>query len=220
MKIALLEDSKKIGYIVFKAFEKESIDVELFESLEDAKKIIPSQFSAYIVDYNLKDGEGIEFVRRVRERAEKTPILMLTVRDSIEDKVECFEAGADDYMTKPFELAELVMRIKVLINRSSQISNKAEVVNGIEFDFDKKSINYHGEKIPFSKREYQLIEFLMHHKGRLVEKDKIIDGLWIDSENKDPNIVNVYINRIRHKLREAGAKDFIETVRGFGYMVK
>ena len=220
MKIALLEDSKKIGYIVFKAFEREKIDVKLFESLEDAKKIIPSQFSAYIVDYNLKDGDGIDFVRKVRERNEKTPILMLTVRDSIEDKLECFDAGADDYMTKPFELAELIVRIKVLINRNSEIENKVEVVNGVEFDFDKKVISYKGEKIAFSKREYQLIEFLMHHKGRLVEKDKIIDSLWIDSEEKDPNIVNVYINRIREKVREAGAKDFIETVRGFGYMIK
>ncbi|MBN1331666.1 response regulator transcription factor [Candidatus Dojkabacteria bacterium] len=220
MKIALLEDSKKIGYIVFKAFERENIDVELFEGLSDAAKIIPSQFSAYIVDYNLKDGDGIEFIKKVRDRHEKTPILMLTVRDSIEDKLQCFEAGADDYMTKPFELAELVVRIKVLINRNSEISNKIEIINGIQFDFENKSINYQGEKIPFSKREYQLIEFLLHHKGRLVEKDNIIDSLWIDSEEKDPNIVNVYINRIRMKLKTVGAKDFIETVRGFGYMVK
>jgi len=220
MKIALLEDSKKIGYIIFKAFEREKIDVEVFEGLGDTVKIVPSQFSAYIVDYNLKDGQGIEFIKKVRGRNENTPILMLTVRDSIEDKLECFEAGADDYMTKPFELAELIVRIKVLINRNSEIANKLQKINGIEFDFDNKSINYKGEKIPFSKREYQLIEFLLHHKGRLVEKDNIIDSLWIDSEEKDPNIVNVYINRIRQKLREIGAKDFIETIRGFGYMVK
>lgn len=220
MKIGLLEDSKKIGYIVFKAFEKEQIDVEIFESLAESKKIDPSQYVAFIVDYNLKDGEGIEFVKRIRKKGNRTPVIMLTVRDSIEDKVESFNAGADDYLTKPFELPELVIRIKVLIKKSAQIEEQIQKIDGLEFDFDGKEIRYKGKKINFSKREYQLIEFLIHNRGRILEKSQIAEGLWIHAEEKDPNIVNVYINRIRKKLKEADAPNFIETVRGFGYLVK
>lgn len=220
MKVAVIEDSKKIGYIIYKAFEKENIDIELFESLEDTKKIGPDEYAAYIVDYNLKDGNGLEFVKKIRARNENTPILMLTVRDALEDKIESFGAGVDDYLTKPFELAELIVRIKVLIQRTSTVESKLIRIKGIEFDFEKMEIRYKRQKLPFSKKEYQLIQYLVHNKGQLISKEKLADNIWIDSEKKTPNIVNVYINRIREKLKETGAPDFITTKRGFGYMVE
>lgn len=220
MKIAVIEDSKKIGYIIFKAFEREQIDVELFETLEEANKIPENHYSAYIVDYNLKYGEGVDFIKKVRERGEDTPILMLTVRDDLEDKLKAFKLGADDYLTKPFELAELVARIKALIKRTGNIQSEKVKINKITFDFNKMIISFGGKKIPFSKKEYQIIKYLIHNRGHILEKDQILDNVWIHSDEKDPNIVNVYINRIRNKIKEAGASDFIENVRGFGYIVK
>jgi len=220
MKIAVVEDSKKIGYIIYKAFERENIDIELFESIEETQKIKPDQYIAYIVDYNLKDGTGLEFIKRIRQRHETTPILMLTVRDALEDKLDVFNAGADDYLTKPFELAELIARIKALINRTSKTQLTNITIKGIDFDMKNMTISYKSIKIPFSKKEYQIIKYLLHNRGQIVEKDKIIDNVWIDSDEKDPNIVNVYMNRIRKKLQDTDAPDFIDTVRGFGYVIR
>jgi len=224
MKIAVVEDSKKIGYIIFKTFERENIDVKIFETLQDAKKIQPEGFAAYIVDYNLPDGSGIDFIKYLREvRKDTTPALMLTVRDSLEDKLSGFNAGADDYMTKPFELAELVARIKVLIKRAtnqSQVKSKKVIINGIEIDFESMEIRFKRKKIEFSKKEYQLITYLINNRGQTISKEKILDNLWIDSNEKDANIVNVYINRIRQRLNSVGAPDLITTLRGFGYTIK
>lgn len=223
MKIAVIEDSKKIGYIIFKTFERENIDVKIFETLKESKRIQPGTFAAYIVDYNLQDGYGIEFIKYIREeKADTAPILMLTVRDSLEDKLTGFNAGADDYMTKPFELAELVVRIKSLIKRASSPGPKGKVVeiNGIEINFESMEVKYKGKKIDFSKKEYQLITYLANNRGQTISKEKILDNLWIDSTEKDANIVNVYINRIRDRLKNAGAPNLITTFRGFGYTIK
>lgn len=220
MKIAVIEDSKKIGYILFKAFEKENVDVELFESLGEAKKIIPNQFGAYIIDYNLKQGTGIEVIESIRKKGDQSPILMLTVRDSLDDKLEAFNAGADDYLTKPFEMPELIARINSLIKRGHNIIDSSVKIGNINFDFEKMQISSKSDVIPFSKKEYQLIKYLLLNRGQILEKQKILENVWIHSEEKDPNIVNVYINRIRKKLQTHKAEDFIENVRGFGYIVK
>jgi len=221
MKVAVIEDSKKIGYIIYKTLERENIDVKIFEKLKEAKSIKTNRFAAYIVDYNLKDGTGVEFIRFVRARKDMTPILMLTVRDALEDKLESFDAGADDYLTKPFELAELVARIKALMKRSSKsATNKIIRIGELEFDLEKMQVQYKNKKIPFSKKEYQLIAYLIHNRGQVLNKDKIIDSVWMDADEKALNIVNVYINRIRQKLKAVGAPDFITTIRGFGYTIK
>lgn len=222
MKIAVIEDSKKIGYIVYKTFERENIDVKIFETLKEAKEIETGQYAAYIVDYNLKDGTGLEFVKYVREKyKDNTPILMLTVRQDIGDKIDSFNAGADDYLTKPFEIAELVARIKALIKRSTPTpTQNVQTINRITFDMNKMEITYKNKKIPFSKKEYQLIAYLLHNRGQVIDKDKILDNVWINSNEKTLNIVNVYINRIRKKLQQANAPELISTVRGFGYTIK
>jgi len=221
MKIAVIEDSKKIGYIIYKTFERENIDVKIFESIAEARRIETGQYAAYIVDYNLKDGTGIDFIKHVRSLKDNTPVLMLTVRDSLEDKLTGFEAGADDYLTKPFELAELVARIKALMRRESSLPVKKIItIDSVKFDLDKMEITYKGKKIPFSKKEYQLIVYLLHNRGQVIDKDKILDNVWLNSSEKTLNIVNVYINRIRKKLEDSSTPNFISTVRGFGYTIK
>lgn len=220
MKIALIEDSKKIGYIVFKAFQKESITVEIFESLKATERIRPNQFAGYVVDYNLGDGSGTEFVKKVRDRGEKTPILMLTVRSDLEDKLECFKLGADDYLTKPFELAELIARIKILINRSYDNPENIISIDNFNVDLDNNKVSYKSKSIRLSRMEYQIMEYLVRNRGRIIDKDRLVDSLWIDSDHKDPNIVNVYVNRIRDKLKKAKAPNIIKTVRGFGYTIE
>ncbi len=220
MKIAVIEDSKKIGYILFKAFEKENVDVELFESLDEAKKIQPNQFAAFIVDYNLKQGTGIEVIQSIRKKGDHSPILMLTVRDSLDDKLTAFDAGADDYLTKPFELPELMARINSLVKRGHNIIRSNIKIGNLAFDFENMQISINKNVIPFSKKEYQLIKYLLLNRGQILEKHKILENVWVHSEEKDPNIINVYINRIRKKLQTHKADNFIENVRGFGYIVK
>lgn len=220
MKIALIEDSKKIGYIIFKAFQKENITVETFESLKDASKIREDQFAAYIVDFNLTDGLGTEFIKKIRGRGERTPILMLTVRDDLEDKLECFKLGADDYLTKPFELAELIARIKILMKRPLEDIDGAITIEGIKFDLENNNIAYKSKTLRLSRMEYQIIEYLLRNRGRIIDKDRLIDSLWIDSDQKDPNIINVYINRIRDKFKKIKAPNIIKTIRGFGYTIE
>lgn len=174
-------------------------------------------FDAAIVDIGLPAMSGLEVIRRLRKQGSKLPILVLTARGRWQDKVEGLEAGADDYMAKPFHMEELLARLKALLRRSaSQSSN--EISNGIiSINPETQQVHVRGKEIELTAFEYRLLEYLMRNAGKVISKDRLSDYLYPHDEDRESNVIEVMVGRLRRKLDPEEGYNPIETLRGRGY---
>lgn len=170
-----------------------------------------------VLDIGLPGIDGFEVVRRLRDRGSKLPVLLLTARDAVHDRVQGFELGADDYLIKPFASPELVARMKALLRRSVPVP-QALSLGGLSLDTSSKRAEINGRSIDLSVREWSILEYLMKQVSRVVSKQQIIDAILPWGEEITVNAVEVYISRIRLKIADAGV--LIRTIRGFGYVIE
>lgn len=170
-----------------------------------------------IIDLGLPRLSGIELIRRLRALDRTFPILILTARDAWQDKVEGLESGADDYLTKPFHHAELLARINALLRRSAGHGTSVIRFNGIEIDTVSQAVQSHGEPITLTGHEYRILEYLMLHAGKVISKTELTEHIYDQDFDRDSNVVEVLIGRIRRKLDPGGRRKPIETLRGRGY---
>jgi len=216
MKILLVEDDIKLSKNLKTALERESYVVDPALSIKDAlDKFYKNEYSLVILDINLPDGSGFDFCTQIREDEFKTPILMLTARDSVEDRVRGLNTGADDYLIKPFNTAELFARLKALIRRISNSTASIIQFNNFYLDIDKKLVKVGGKEIDLSSKEYSLLEYLALNKGKIISKTDILSNVWETGIDIETNVVDVYIGYLRKKL----GKGLIKTVRGMGYKI-
>lgn len=176
-----------------------------------------NQISILVLDIGIPGIDGFEVVRRLRARGSKLPVLLLTARDAVHDRVHGLEVGADDYLVKPFATAELVARVKALLRRSSSQTTELQL-GGLSIDTFSKRARINGQAIELSAREWAVLEYLMHQASRVVSKQQIIDAILPWGEEMTLNAVEVYVSRIRLKIANAGVA--IRTIRGFGYMLE
>ena len=225
MRLLLVEDDKKLTGYLKKGLMEEQYAVDVFhdglDGLYWAKEIT---YDLIILDVMLPHKDGMTVCREIRQRKIVTPILMLTARDRIEDRVKGLDVGADDYLAKPFSFDELLARIRALLRRSQQYDQhqKSQVLRVADLELDPVShiVTRDGKKITLTGKEYALLEYLMRNAGRIVTETNIIDHVWDMQAEPFTNVVNVYIHYLRNKVDKGFEKKLIHTVRTLGYVMK
>lgn len=221
MRILIIEDDIKLQKILGAYLEKELFVVEGASSLQQAKEKLShdERFDLIILDLHLPDGSGVDFCKQLRGQALHTPILMLTSRGSTVDRVTGLDAGADDYVPKPFSPNELMARIRALLRRPVQTLGEVIQCGDITMNILSKTVKTESNHIELMPKEYCLLEYLMRHKNQAVRKEELLRNVWGVYSNTSSNRLEVYIRYLREKLDGASTQASIQTVRGTGYMI-
>jgi DNA-binding response OmpR family regulator len=217
MHVLLVEDDNVLSDGIARNLRSHGMVVDVVGNGNDADSILQRhEIAVLVLDIGIPGIDGFEVVRRLRARGNQTPVLLLTARDAIEDRVYGLELGADDYLVKPFATPELVARVRALLRRG--VTRDAAIqIGGLSLDSAARRATVHGRPIDLSAREWGILEYLIRNSGRVVSKQQIIDAILPWGEEVTLNAVEVYVSRIRIKLGDAGVA--IRTIRGFGYML-
>jgi DNA-binding response OmpR family regulator len=218
MRLLLVEDEKKVSDLVARALRAESYAVDVAEDGARGWELAQSYaYDLIILDLMLPQLPGEELLRRIRRTNPAVPILVLTARGATADKVNNFEAGADDYLTKPFAFAELIMRVKALLRRGPITRSSVLRVGDLEVDRFTQQVRRAGRRIELTPKEYALLEYLAANPGRVFSRTMIIEHVWDQSFEGLTNIVDVYVRHLRSKVDDPFPVKLIRTVRGVGY---
>lgn len=221
MRILVVEDEHKIANNIKKGLEQESYAVDLAYDGETGLDLaLTEPYDCIVLDRMLPNKDGIEFTQKLRAEKNHTPILMLTARAQINEKVEGLDAGADDYLTKPFAFEELLARIRALVRRPQEVQSTVLSIADLTLNPSSFKVTRRGKEINLSSKEYALLEFLLRHKNKILTKDQIIGHVWNYDADVLPNTVEVYIGYLRNKIDRPFGKPLIHTARGFGYTIK
>lgn len=222
-KILIVEDEVKVATFIKKGLQTQNFEAEVAETGIDAKMLFDEQnFELIILDIGLPDMNGLEFCEYVRTKNIKIPILMLTALGSVADKLSGFEVGTDDYMVKPFDFMELLVRVKALLKRTAEIEQPSERLQeaDLELDLKEKVARRDGKVIELTAKEFSLLEYLMINKGRVVSKVDIAEKVWDINFDTGTNFIEVYVNYLRNKIDKGFSNKLIHTIVGMGYMLK
>lgn len=216
MKLLIVEDEHKIANSLKKGFEQESFICDTAYDGESGYDLASSEeYDLIVLDIMLPKKNGISILRDLRRAGIHTPILILTAKGEIDNKLEGFNSGADDYLVKPFSFEELVARVKALSRRPNKIKSEIVKIKDLELDTKNQEVKKGGNLIQLSKKEYQLLEYLIKNKGKIVSKDNIISHVWNYEAEILPNTVEVFVKYLRNKI----GNNVIKTIRGFGYKI-
>ncbi len=220
MRILIIEDEQKLAEILLRSLRGEGFTVDVAMTVEDGFHLAADDhYDLVILDLLLPDGSGTEVLRRLRQNHHKVPVLVLTARSDLETKVENFDAGADDYLTKPFALPELLVRVRALMRRGPAIKETVLKLADLEIDRLSRQVRRAGKRVELSPKEYSLLEYFMLNTGRVLSRSMIIDRVWDQSFEGFTNIVDVYVRQLRRKIDEGFEPKLIRTVRGLGYSI-
>ena len=220
MRILLVEDEEKVSRFIVRGLTAESFAVDTAPDGRRGLDLATTyNYDLVILDLMLPGLNGTEVLRRIRRSDHRVPILMLTARDAVADKVEHLEAGADDYLTKPFAFAELMARIKALLRRGSVDRPSVLRVADLEVDRLSQQVRRASRRIELTAKEYALLEYLIANAGRVLSRTMIIDHVWDQSFDGATNIVDVYVRHLRNKVDDGHEAKLIRTVRGVGYKI-
>lgn len=220
MKILVVEDEHRIARSIKKGLEQERMAVDLaFDGIEGHDLAIDEEYDVIVLDLMLPGMNGLEICNKLRQEKKQTPILILTAKGQIEDRVEGLNKGADDYLTKPFAFEELIARIKALGRRPQEINKEVLGVDDLSLNTNTFEVKRGKKEIKLSSKEYALLEFLMRHPRQILSKDQIMNHVWSYETDILPNTVEVYIRNLRNKIDRGFNYPLIQTVRGFGYKI-
>jgi two-component system OmpR family response regulator len=219
MRILLVEDDEALSLGISRAFEREGWRVDVLGDGQQAMaEGLAGQYDVAVLDLGLPRRDGMEVLRHWRSRGARLPVLLLTARDELSDRVQGLNAGADDYLAKPFDVPELVARLRALKRRSDGRIDEVIMVGELTLDLAHRELMYRGERVRMSPREIALTQLLMQRAGRVVPKESIIGTLSSWEADFSENSVEVYVHRLRKRFAELGV--VIKTVRGFGYVLE
>jgi two-component system copper resistance phosphate regulon response regulator CusR len=218
MRILMVEDEGKVAELVARGLRAERYAVDVASDGNAGWAFANTyDYDLIILDLMLPGIDGLELLRRIRKKNEKVPVLILTARDATASKVENFEAGADDYLTKPFAFAELQVRVKALLRRGPLTQNSVVRVGDLEVDRLSQQVRRAGKRVDLTPKEYALLEYLATQPGRVFSRTMIVEHVWDQSFEGLTNIVDVYVRHLREKVDEPFSARLIRTVRGVGY---
>ncbi len=220
MRLLLVEDNKRLAETTKEGLEKESFTVDWFDTVGESEAAIETvAYDAIVLDLGLPDGDGMDILKQLRARKSSTPVLILTARDGVEDRVKGLDGGADDYLLKPFAMSELVARIRALLRRPGGALGLTLTAGNVSFDTAAREVRVGEIVISVSRREMGVLEQLMRRYGRVVPKDVLEDKLYGFGEEVTSNSVEVHISRLRKRLTKAEANISVHTLRGVGYLL-
>jgi len=221
MRVLVVEDEKKTASFIRKALSAEGFAVDVCHDGETALAVAgTAPFDVLVLDIMLPGRDGLSVLRQLRERKNTTPVLLLSARGEVNERVEGLNAGADDYLPKPFELAELVARVRALTRRNTDNKSTTLRVADLSLDTLTHKAQRGGKEIELTAREYRLLEFLMRSAGRLCGRMMILEKVWDYHFDPGTNLVDVYIRRVREKIDADFEPKLLHTVRGSGYLLK
>ena len=218
MRILLVEDEERIAAFIRRGLMEELYTVDVVpEGGEAIETLMAAQYDAIILDVRLPGRDGYSVCRELRARGDRTPVLMLTARDTVDDRVQGLDAGADDYLVKPFAFKELLARLRALTRRPPEIRHSSLELADLELDMLTHQVRRAGQPIELSAREYRLLENFMLHPGQVLSRGQIAAQIWGQDFDAQSNVVDVYIRYLRRKIDDPFEPKLIQTVRGLGY---
>lgn len=221
MKILLVEDEERLASFIRKGMLAEGYEVEVgYDGRTGLSLFRKDVYDIIILDVNLPQLNGFELCRLIRSENETVPVLMLTALDSLSDKSDGFNAGADDYLTKPFEFQELLLRVRALTRRSGSKQKQILRLADLELNLDTKTVTRAGKRIDLTTREYSLMEYLMLNKGKIISRVDISERVWSLNFDSNTNVIDVYISYLRKKIDKDFSPKLLHTIVGMGYVLR
>jgi DNA-binding response OmpR family regulator len=218
VRILLIEDHERLSGYIKKGLSQAGFSVDVVALLADAEAALAgTRYAAIVLDLGLPDGDGLDLLCAFRAKGAQTPILILTARDALPERVGGLNAGADDYLVKPFDMDELVARLRALLRRPSAAMGVLLELGNLTFDSTASMVRVSGAPLTMSRRESGVLEILLRRAGRVVPKEAIEESLYGFNEEIASNAVEVAVHRLRKKLRQSGASVVVNTLRGVGY---
>ena len=221
MKILLVEDEQSLASIIQKGLAEENYTVDVCHDGETGLSMGGSRaYDGIILDLMIPGLDGISLLNTLREKGIETPVLILSARDTLEDKIKGLDTGADDYLTKPFEFEELLARLRAMTRRGAPEKRTILKIHDLEIDTASREVKRAGEVIQLTAKEYMLLEYLAFNKNIALSRAKIAEHIYDMSKNRESNVIDVFVNSLRNKLNEGHKHQLIETVRSIGYILK
>lgn len=220
MKVLIVEDERKVGQFIEQALTEQSHTAKLVGSCAAARDALAeSPYDAVILDLGLPDGDGLDLLREWRAAGFNEPVLILSARDAVEDRIRGLNRGADDYLAKPFSLEELLARMRALLRRQAGAKTTVLSHGDIRMDLLARAVTMSGLPVELTNREFALLELFLQNRGRVLTRTLIAERIWEDSYEMETNLIDVYVRRLRQKLGATEARPLIRTVRGSGYQL-
>ncbi len=223
MRILIIEDERRLSRFLKKGFEAEALAVDVADDgVAGSELARGGDYDAIVLDLMLPGKDGIEVLREVRAAGRKTPILILSARGEVEDRVQGLNLGADDYLPKPFAFVEVLARVRALVRRQSAEGERSPVLSAgdLRLDVTTRKVTRGEREITLTTKEFQVLEYLVRNKNRVLSRVLIIEHIWDMQFDSGTNIVDVVINRLRRKIDDGAAAPLIHAVRGIGYVVR
>ncbi|MCU7513353.1 MAG: response regulator transcription factor [Ignavibacteria bacterium] len=221
MKVLLVEDEKKVASFIRKGLEEEYYTVDTaFDGRQGRELALSQEYDLIILDIMLPYINGIMLLEEIRRSRISTPVLLLTARQSVENKVEGLDAGADDYLTKPFAFEELLARIRALLRRKETEKSLSLKAGDLTLDLQTHCVKRNGVEISLTPKEYAVLEFLLRNKNKVISRTRLSEHVYDYHFDTDTNVIDVYINKLRNKIDKDFEKQLLYTIRGVGYSIK
>lgn len=221
MRILIIEDEKKVASFIKKGLEEEFFTVDIaYDGKKGLELATVEEYDLIILDIMIPYIDGLTLTKELRKRKINTPILLLTVKDSVSDKVEGLDAGADDYLTKPFAFEELTARVRALLRRNEILKSNILTTADLKLDLITHTVFRGNKEIYLTQKEFSILEYLLRNKNRIVTRTKLIEHVYDYHFDTETNVIDVYINKLRAKIDQDYEKKLIHTIRGSGYMIK
>ena len=221
MRILVVEDEKKLNELISSKLKLEHYSVDsCYDGTDALDYLRGAEYDAVVLDIMLPGMSGLDVLRHIRRKDDRTPVLLLTAKDSIEDRVKGLDTGADDYLVKPFAFDELMARIRVMIRRGSQSISNVFTMADLAVDCDARTVTRGGIPITLSSKEFSVLEYMIRNAGTVLSRDKISRHIWNYDYEGGSNVVDVYIRYLRKKLDEGHTPKLIHTIRGAGYVLR
>jgi DNA-binding response OmpR family regulator len=221
MRILIVEDEKKVAEFIRKGLEEEFYEADVaYNGKEGLDLVLDNEYDLIISDIMMPIMNGTQLVREIRKNKIATPIILLTVKDSIQDKVEGLDSGADDYLTKPFAFEELTARVRALLRRNEIQKDNILTADDLKMDLAAHKVTRAGSDVVLTPKEYSILEYLLRNKNKIVSRTKLVEHVYDYHFDTGTNVIDVYINKLRAKIDCENMKPLIFTIRGSGYMIK